>query len=145
MLPARPWTVGERGDILHIVGAPWDVGRSGVHIGFVEKDLAKTDLAFLAGGIPLGIVFGLLIFNVGDIPLGLGTAGSIPVIRLLAAWARSRCPVFGSIPEPAQRLLADIGLIVFIAMAGRHSVLRHRAFRLPSGDIQKNFTDGPAS
>jgi putative transport protein len=121
MLPARPWTVVERGDILHIVGAPEDVERAGAHIGFVEKDLARTDLAFLAGGISLGIVFGLLKFNVGDIPLGLGTAGSILVIGLLAGWARSRYPVFGSIPEPAQRLLADIGLIVFIAIVGLHA------------------------
>jgi putative transport protein len=121
MLPARPWTVVERGDILHIVGAPEDVERAGAHIGFVEKDLARTDLAFLAGGISLGIVFGLLKFNVGDIPLGLGTAGSILVIGLLAGWARSRYPVFGSIPEPAQRLLADIGLIVFIAIIGLHA------------------------
>ena len=121
MLPARPWTVVERGDILHIVGAPEDVERAGAHIGFVEKDLARTDLAFLAGGISLGIVFGLLKFNVGDIPLGLGTAGTILVIGLLAGWARSRYPVFGSIPEPAQRLLADIGLIVFIAIVGLHA------------------------
>jgi putative transport protein len=29
--------------------------------------------------------------------------------------------VFGAIPEPAQRLLMDIGLIVFIAMVGMHA------------------------
>ena len=121
MLPARPWTVVERGDILQIIGAPDDVERAGRHIGFVEKDLAKTDLAFLAGGISVGIVLGLLKFNVTGIPLGLGTAGSILVIGLLAGWARSRYPVFGSIPEPAQRLLADIGLIVFIAIVGLHA------------------------
>lgn len=121
MLPARPWTVIERGDILCIVGAPEDVERAGRHIGFVEKDMAKTDLAFLAGGISVGIIVGLLKFKISDIPLGLGTAGSILVIGLLAGWARSRYPVFGSIPEPAQRLLADIGLIVFIAIVGLHA------------------------
>jgi putative transport protein len=55
------------------------------------------------------------------ISLGLGTAGSILVIGLAAGWARSRYPVFGSIPEPAQRLLMDIGLIVFIAIVGLHA------------------------
>jgi putative transport protein len=39
-------------------------------------------------------------------------------VGLAAGWARSRFPVFGSIPEPAQRLLSDIGLIVFIAVIG---------------------------
>jgi AspT/YidE/YbjL antiporter-like protein len=44
---------------------------------------------------------------------------------------RSRYPVFGTIPEPAQRLLMDIGLIVFIAViglqAGPHAVEAYRA------------------
>lgn len=118
LMPVRPWAVVQRGDILRFVGAPEDVERVGQLLGFVERDLAKTDLAFLAGGISAGIVLGLLKFNVNDIPLGLGTAGSILVIGLLAGWARSRYPVFGSIPEPAQRLMADIGLIVFIAIVG---------------------------
>ena len=52
------------------------------------------------------------------------------VIGLVAGWARSRYPVFGSIPEPAQRLLMDIGLIVFIAVvglnAGPHAVAAYR-------------------
>ncbi len=40
------------------------------------------------------------------------------MVGLLAGWARSRYPVFGAIPVPAQRLLMDIGLIVFIAVVG---------------------------
>jgi len=126
LLPREPWTVVERGDILRVVGVPEDVDRAGEHIGFIDRDVAKTDLAFLAGGICLGVLFGLLKLDIGGLPLGLGTAGSILVVGLLAGWARSRYPVFGSIPEPAQRLLADIGLIVFIAVigltAGPHAV-----------------------
>jgi putative transport protein len=117
-LPFEPWTTVERGDLVRIVGTPEDVERAAAHIGFVERDLAKTDLSFLAGGICLGILLGLLKVKFGDLALGLGTAGSILVVGLLAGWARSRYPVFGSIPEPAQRLLADIGLIVFIAAVG---------------------------
>ena len=62
--------------------------------------------------------------------LGLGTSGSILVVGLVAGWGRSRYPVFGAIPEPAQRLLMDIGLIVFIAViglqAGPHAVEAYR-------------------
>jgi putative transport protein len=117
-LPRDPWTVVERGDILRIVGSPDDVDRAARHVGFVERDIARTDLAFLAGGICLGILFGMLKLNLGGVPLGLGTAGSILVVGLAAGWARSRYPVFGSIPESAQRLLSDIVLIVFIAVVG---------------------------
>ena len=76
---------------------------------------------FLAGGICAGMLLGLLKINVGGVVLGLGTAGSILVVGLVAGWARSRYPVFGAIPEPAQRLLMDIGLIVFIAVVGMHA------------------------
>jgi putative transport protein len=118
MMPREPWTVVERGDILQLVGAPDDIERAGNYAGFVERDLSKTDLTFVAGGICAGIMLGLLKLNAGGVVLGLGTAGSILVIGLLAGWVRSRYPVFGAIPEPAQRLLMDIGLVVFIAAVG---------------------------
>ncbi|HEY7286476.1 MAG TPA: TrkA C-terminal domain-containing protein [Vicinamibacterales bacterium] len=121
MMPREPWTVLERGDLLHIAGAPDDVERAGKYIGFVERDLARTDLTYLAGGICAGMLLGMLKISVGGIAIGLGTAGSILVVGLVAGWARSRYPVFGAIPEPAQRLLMDIGLIVFIAVVGMHA------------------------
>jgi putative transport protein len=121
LMPRAPWTVIERGDILRIVGAPDDVERASRRIGFVERDLSKTDLTFVAGGICAGILLGLLKLSAAGITLGLGTAGSILVLGLIGGWARSRYPVFGAIPEPAQRLLMDIGLIVFIAIVGLHA------------------------
>jgi putative transport protein len=121
MIPREPWTVLERGDILRVVGSPDDLERAAKLVGFVERDLARTDLTFLAAGICGGILLGLLKLHMLGVSLGLGTAGSILVIGLAAGWARSRYPVFGSIPEPAQRLLMDIGLIVFIAVVGLHA------------------------
>jgi putative transport protein len=130
-MPREGWTTVERGDILRIVGAPDDVERAGAHIGFVERDVAKTDLTFLAGGICAGILLGLLKLNPGGVALGLGTSGSILVVGLVTGWARSRYPVFASIPEAAQRLLMDIGLTVFIAVvglqAGPHAVEAYHA------------------
>jgi putative transport protein len=120
-LPREPGTVLARGDILRIVGAPDDLARAATLIGFVERDAAATDLTFLAAGICLGMLLGLVKIDAGGIVIGLGTAGAILVVGLVAGWARSRYPVFGSIPEPAQRLLMDIGLIVFIAIVGMHA------------------------
>jgi putative transport protein len=130
LMPREPWTVVQRGDILRIIGAPDDVERGAEYVGFVERDLARTDVMFLAGGICAGMLLGLLKFTAGGVAIGLGTAGSILVVGLIAGWARSRYPVFGAIPEPAQRLLMDIGLIVFIAVigmtAGPHAVEAYR-------------------
>ena len=121
VMPRQPGTALARGDVLHVVGAADDVERVAAHVGFVERDPAKTDLTYLAGGICAGILLGLLKVNVAGIAIGLGTAGSILVLGLLGGWARSRYPVFGAIPESAQRLLMDIGLIVFIAIVGMHA------------------------
>ena len=121
LMPREAWTRLERGDVLRLVGAPADVERAGEFVGFVERDLAGTDLTFLAAGICAGVLLGLLKINIGGMALGLGTAGSILVIGLAGGWMRSRYPVFGAIPEPAQRLLMDIGLIVFVAVIGLHA------------------------
>jgi len=126
LMPHEAWTVVERGDILRIVGSEDAVERAASYAGFVERDLSRTDLTFLAGGICAGILLGLLKVGTGFVILGLGTSGSILLIGLVAGWLRSRYPVFGAIPDSAQRLLMDIGLIVFIAavglQAGPHAV-----------------------
>jgi len=121
LMPREAWTIVERGDMLHIVGAPEDLERVARHIGYIERDISATDLTFLAAGVCAGILLGMLKLNAAGIVLGLGTAGSILVVGLVGGWARSRYPVFGAIPEPAQRLLMDIGLIVFIAVVGLHA------------------------
>ena len=93
----------------------------GSYIGFVERDLAKTDLMFLAGGICAGMLLGLLKLDAGGIVLGLGTAGSILVVGLGRRLGAQPLPGVRRDPEPAQRLLMDIGLIVFIAVVGMHA------------------------
>lgn len=121
VLPREPWVTLERGDIAQITGSPEAVERAAARMGFVERDLSKTDLTFLAAGICAGILIGMIKFSAAGVMLGLGTAGSILVLGLIGGWARSRYPVFGAIPEPAQRLLMDIGLTVFIAAVGLHA------------------------
>jgi putative transport protein len=120
-MPREAWTRLERGDLLHVIGAPDDVDRAADHIGYLERDVSKTDLMFLAGAICAGMLIGLLRLSPGGITIGLGTAGSILVVGLVGGWVRSRYPVFGAIPEPAQQLLMDIGLTVFIAVVGLHA------------------------
>jgi putative transport protein len=125
-MPLAPDTVIEAGDVVRLVGSSANVERAVGVIGFKEYDAEKTNLSLLAGGIALGIVLGFLSIRIGGVPVGLGTSGSILVVGLVAGWLRGRTPVFGAIPEPARRLLTDIGLIVFIAIigltAGPHAV-----------------------
>jgi putative transport protein len=135
LMPREAWTVIERGDILRVVGAPDDVERTAAYVGFVERDLARTDLMFLAAGICAGILLGLVKLNAAGMVLGLGTAGSILVVGLFGGWVRSRYPVFGAIPEPAQRLLMDIGR--HARRSARHRSVWHQRRRLLRADSRR--------
>lgn len=130
-LPLAPLTRVQRGDVFHLTGAAPTIDALAKDLGFVEPDPGRTDLVYLAGGIVVGTLLGLLQLHVGGVPLGLGGSGGVLVVGLLAGWAHSRYPVFGRIPESAQRLLSDVGLIVFIAAiglsAGPHAIEAIRA------------------
>jgi putative transport protein len=117
-LPLIPGTVVEAGDIMRLIGSSGDVERAIRLIGFREYDPEKTSIALVGTGIALGILLGFLAIKVGGVPLGLGTSGSILVVGLVAGWLRAKTPIFGAVPEPARRLLTDIGLAVFIAIIG---------------------------
>ncbi len=117
-LPLRSDTIVEAGDVVRLIGSPGDVDRAIRLVGFREYDPEKTSIALVGGCIALGIVLGLLAFTVQGVPIGLGTSGSILVVGLVAGWLRGKTPLFGAVPEPARRLLTDIGLVVFIAIVG---------------------------
>ncbi|MBO9666194.1 MAG: hypothetical protein J7501_05220 [Bdellovibrio sp.] len=117
-MPLVPKLEIHHGDILYLMGSTENLNRATKIVGFAEPDPQKSDLAFLAFCVCLGTLFGLLSLHIGDVPLGLGSSGSILVVGLIAGWAQKRFPHVGAIPESAQRILIDIGLIVFIAVVG---------------------------
>ncbi|WP_341679219.1 TrkA C-terminal domain-containing protein [Niveibacterium sp. SC-1] len=117
-LPREPGTVVQRGDVFRLTGSPDAIARAAKRLGYIEPDPARTDLVYLAGGIVVGTLVGLLQLHVAGVPLGLGGSGGVLVVGLVAGWVHSRYPVFGRIPESAQRLLSDVGLIVFISAIG---------------------------
>ncbi|MEP7329894.1 MAG: transporter [Betaproteobacteria bacterium] len=117
-LPVSPGTVPHRGDVLHVVGSPLNIERVAHHAGFIDADPDRFALPFLAAGLSVGILFGLVSYRFGTVPLGLGTSCAILLTGLLTGWARSRYPLFGGIPDSATRILQDVGLTVFIAIVG---------------------------
>ncbi|WP_231860035.1 hypothetical protein [Bordetella parapertussis] len=111
-LPRAMGTRVQRGDVFKLTGSRAAIATAARNLGFIEHDQGRTDLVYLAGGVVVGILFGLLQVRLTGVPLGLGTSGGVLVV--------------GHIPEPALRLLSDVGLIVFIAAiglaAGPHAV-----------------------
>jgi len=100
------------------VGATHDVERAAAKVGQVMRYGDRTDIAFLAMGIGVGLLVGLFSVKIGSFALTLGGAGGALLTGLVCGWLRSRQPTVGSFPPAAQQTLSDLGLGGFIAAIG---------------------------
>ena len=117
-LPILPGTDIHRGDILTLVGTRSGVEAAAKDLGYADRPVESTDIAFLGGGILLGGLVGALSFKWGSVPIGLSTSGGALLAGLILGWLRTIHPTFGRIPGPALALLNTLGLNVFIAVVG---------------------------
>lgn len=117
-IPILPATEILRGDILTLVGSRAHVEAAIKQIGYADRPVEATDIAFLGIGIVLGGLVGALSYKVGGIPISLSTTGGALLSGLVLGWLRTIRPVFGRIPGPALWLMNTLGLNVFIAVVG---------------------------
>jgi len=117
-VPLTPETRIYLGDIMTLVGTTHDVERAAARVGQVLRYGDRTDIAFLAAGIAVGLLVGLLSVKVGSFAVTLGGAGGALLAGLVCGWLRARRPTVGSFPPAAQQTLSDIGLGGFIAAIG---------------------------
>ena len=124
----------KKGDILTVVGLPENVDLLGEELGHVERDIAETDMVTFSFGIVFGVIVGLLAVKVGQLSIGLGSAGGLLASGLVIGYLRSIKPTFGRLPEAARWILMDFGLLLFMAGVGLRA----------GGDILETFaTAGP--
>jgi len=114
----RPGIVLEKGDLLTVAGLKHRLEGVVRAVGYVERSMVETDLIAFVCGVLLGLWLGALKFKLGDVTLGLGQAGGLLVAGLVFGFARSAAPSFGQVPPPARWLLAELGLIFFMACVG---------------------------
>ena len=117
-VPVTPETKIYLGDVMTLVGATRDVERAAAKVGQVLRYGDRADVAFLAAGISLGLLIGLISVKVESVALTLGGAGGALLAGLVCGWIRARRPTVGSFPPAAQQSLSDIGLAGFIASIG---------------------------
>lgn len=117
-LPLLPGTVVHRGDIMTIQGSKRHVEAVIAAIGYADRPVETTDLAFVGWGIFLGGVIGTLAIMMGGFPISLSTTGGALLAGLVLGWLRTVHPTFGRIPGPALWLMNTLGLNVFIAVIG---------------------------
>jgi len=100
------------------VGSRRHVETAIKEIGYHDRPVEMTDVAFLGAGIVVGGLIGALSYQIGGIPISLSTSGGALLAGLVLGWLRTTRPVFGRIPGPALWLLNTLGLNVFIAVVG---------------------------
>ena len=117
-VPISPGTRIYVGDVMTLVAVNRDLERLVPRIGQAFRSSDRTDIAFLAAGLAIGLLIGVFSLHVGSVPLTLGGGGGALVAGLVCGWLRSRRPTMGSFPPAAQQSLVDLGLGGFVAAIG---------------------------
>jgi putative transport protein len=123
-LPILPETKLEHGDVITFYGSPKDTKRAVDAAGYELPYSIKTDFIYMGVGIVLGLLIGLIVIDVGGIPLTLGSGGGCLLAGLLFGWMRGKHPMYGVMPTAASQLLKDFGLAAFVAVVGLNSGLQ---------------------
>ena len=117
-VPLSPDTRVYVGDVMTLVGSTRNIERAAASVGQVLRSGDRADIAFLAAGIAVGLLVGLVSVKVGGIALTLGGGGGALIAGLVCGWLRSRRPTIGALPPASQQTLSDLGLGGFIGAIG---------------------------
>jgi len=122
-LPILPETQLEHGDVITFYGSPQDTKRAVDAAGYELPITNKTDFIYMGVGIVIGLLIGLIVVNVGGVPLTLGSGGGCLLAGLVFGWMRGKHPMYGVMPSAASQLMKDFGLAAFVAAVGLNSGL----------------------
>ncbi len=117
-LPVLPGLALHRGDELRLTGRPADLDRVQARIGYRIPAAAVTDFVFFGIGMALGLLVGMIRFDLGGVPVTIGAGGGCLVSGLIFGWLRSSHPRFAALPTGASNFLRDFGLAVFVGVVG---------------------------
>ena len=117
-MPQAPDLKIRKGDILNVVGSGENIERLGNELGHVEREIAETDMVTFCFGICLGVIIGLFAITVGQLSIGLGSAGGLLSAGLIIGYLRSVSPTFGRLPDAARWILMELGLLIFMTGVG---------------------------
>src|SRR6266478_2381942 len=117
-IPILAGTELQRGDIVTLVGRTPEITAATKMLGYPDRATDVADIAFIGAAVALGAILGTLVYNIGSVPLTLGTSGGALISGLFFGWLRSVRPTFGRIPSSTVWFMNSIGLNVFIAVVG---------------------------
>lgn len=107
------------GDKLTLVGARRDLEEVMKLIGNDNNKLSDTDFFPIAAGIVLGVLFGKLSLSFGPhFSFSFGLTGGILLVALVLSAVGRTGPVIWTMSSPANQLLRQVGLLLFLAGVG---------------------------
>lgn len=117
-IPVTAQTVLLPGDTLSLAGPADRLALALPQIGTVANTNNRSDVAFLAAGLLLGVLIGLLTLSVAGLPITLSAGGGALVAGLIFGWWHARRPERFNVPVAATQIMWDFGLASFCALVG---------------------------
>ncbi len=110
-----------RNDIVEVVGRRRDLRAVADMLGHMESSNRETDIAVYSGGILLGLLLGRVELSLGDVDLRLGMAGGLLIVGLVLSRLGHIGRLRTQVPQEAQQLVRDLGILLFVTDIGLHS------------------------
>jgi putative transport protein len=118
-IPFGTEVVTEKGDVLRVTASEQRIARLEAEAGKIVRPAFATDIVTLGLGLAAGSLLGALHVPFGPIKLTLGPSVGLLIVGITLSALRTRYPALGGpFPEPARKLLEDLGLSVFVAILG---------------------------
>jgi len=117
-IPAGPNTDVRFGDVVRISGPDTAIKHVAAAVGGRPiLDSTVTEVTYLALGMLVGYLVGILSVTISGIPFALGTSAGCMLAGIFVSYFRSRNPEFGGpVDEGTRSFLQDIGLNLFVAV-----------------------------
>jgi putative transport protein len=113
----------QMGDEIRVVGLPENLAHVATEFGNSPRKLGEPELLPVFVGIALGLLVGSIPFTLPGIPgtVKLGLAGG-PLLAAILLSRRQRIgPLVWYLPRPANLVLKEVGIAVFLAAVGLKS------------------------
>ena len=106
------------GDKIKVAGTKDDI-KNVIHaLGDDANKLFESNFLPVAVGIVLGVLVGRLKLNIGQFELSLGLTGGVMIMSILLSRIRKIGPIVFSVTTSTNKVLRQIGLILFLASVG---------------------------
>jgi putative transport protein len=90
-------------------------------LGDSIKHISETSFLPVAVGIALGILVGAIEFPLGSLHVKLGLTGGVLLTSLFFSWKGKTGPIVWNLSAPANQLLRQMGLLLFLTPVGIHA------------------------